>query len=57
MDPTQLDGLGPFLETEVPSSEDAVSTLMAQVLKTLERPRFRAQFVSSRRMKPTPRTV
>jgi len=38
MDPTQLDGLGPFLETEVPYREDAVSTLMAQVLKTLERP-------------------
>ena len=38
VDPTQLDGLRPSLETDVPLSEDAVSTLMAQVLKSLERP-------------------
>tara|TARA_B100001939_G_C16700606_1_gene512613 strand:+ start:48 stop:677 length:630 start_codon:yes stop_codon:yes gene_type:complete len=38
VDPTDLDGLSPSLETDVPLSEDAVSTLMAQVLKTLERP-------------------
>ena len=38
VDPTDLDGLRPSLETDVPLSEDAVSTLMAQVLKTLERP-------------------
>ena len=38
VDPTDLDGLSPSLETDVPLSEDAVSTLMAQVLKSLERP-------------------
>ena len=38
VDPTQLDGLRPSLEPEAPRNEDAVSTLMAQVLKTLERP-------------------
>ena len=37
MDPTQLDRLRHSLEMGVPSSGDAVSTLMAQVLKTLER--------------------
>ena len=38
VDPTQLDGLRPSLETDVPLNKDAVSTLMAQVLKSLERP-------------------